>query len=150
MTAMPIRMVPVTQEHLNRGVQGACDKCGVALAVLDAFKARDVLIGDRSEMTLPHGTKVKIVLHDGVKAFLKAFDRGIELKPTVLLAQKAGDSLHLLHIGDVLIGGELDGEMSGREIDEFNRLMKELGADYSKLLPRPQVSKLNPQVSSEL
>lgn len=123
-----IDFVPVTKDHLERGKPMVCDACGVALALKDKFKIDEVRIGSTDEFSFVtlHTHQVKIYVCESVKAFIRAYDKGIKLMPTVLIIEfYAYGEARLLHLGDYLNGHAIL-NFTQEQMNKFKALLKQV------------------------
>ena len=77
----------VTQEHINRGKKKSCNKCPVALAILDAFPDARSVDADTDTLSWSdnrsyyRGNKEFAITPRSVYRFICRFDAGKEVKP---------------------------------------------------------------------
>jgi hypothetical protein len=79
--------VSVTEDHIKRGIKEDCDKCAIALAVLDAVEYRSLATGpivrvfDPNEIEV-YGKRYSVVVdYHMVKSFISNFDSGNNVEP---------------------------------------------------------------------
>lgn len=73
--------VSVTAGHIKRGIRGECEKCPVALAMLDAG-ATSVMVGDfYIYWKIARKGTCRVRNPKTVQAFIERFDSGKPVKP---------------------------------------------------------------------
>ena len=90
-----IRLIEVTQKHIENGIRGDECNCAIALALQDEYKTSDVLVEVEDEPMLFIGDKILEIatseMSADVNLLIKNFDYNNEVKPfTIQIYEKAG------------------------------------------------------------
>lgn len=71
----------VTEDHIERGTKGSMARCPIALALEDAGCGHPNVAGDA--MMYRDGQRWYAPKHEGMQAFINAFDKGLSVKPQI-------------------------------------------------------------------
>ena len=90
-----IRLIEVTQKHIENGIRGDECNCAIALALQDEYKTSDVLVQVEDEPSLFIGDKILEIatsqMVDDIDSFIRDFDYNNEVKPfTIQVYERAG------------------------------------------------------------
>jgi hypothetical protein len=126
-----IILIPIKKKHLTDSLKHSCDKCGLAAALKEKFLTSGVFVQRGHSFVTINEITYNLSINEVAELWIKAFDAGILLQPTVfLLEMQEKNCCRLHHISDVLSGASIEAsKLNVNLIAEYHELTAKIMAE---------------------